>query len=166
MRSRLVNGTVLAGTLLAAGLAQAEPDDRRKRGEYLATIMDCGGCHTPGALVGKPDPQRYLGGSEVGFEIPGVGIFYPPNLTPDRETGLGRWKEAEIIAAVRTGVRPDGRLLAPIMPYHSYGKLTDADASALAAYLKSMKPVRHRAPAIAGPSDKPPSPYLKLAVPD
>ena len=162
----IVNPAILAGMLLSAGLAHAQADDRRKRGEYLAAIMDCGGCHTPGALIGKPDPQRYLAGSEVGFEIPDLGVFYPPNLTPDRETGLGRWTEAEIIAAVRTGTRPDGRLLVPIMPYHSYAKLSDADARALAAYLKGMQPVRNRTPAIVGPSDKPTAPYLKLAVPD
>jgi hypothetical protein len=52
-----------------------------------------------------------LAGSEVGFQIPGLGIFYPSNLTPDRETGIGTWSEADIIKAVRAGVRPDGRQL-------------------------------------------------------
>jgi mono/diheme cytochrome c family protein len=167
---RAAGGALALGcaALAVAALAQGKPAPtvEQKRGEYLATIMDCGGCHTPGHLVGKPDQQRYLAGSEVGFEIPGVGVFYPPNLTPDPETGLGRWTEAEIITAVRTGARPDGRLLVPIMPYHSYAKLTDADARALAAYLKSLKPVRNRTPAIAGPSEKPSAPYLTLAVPD
>src|SRR6266404_1953789 len=114
---------------MATGQATQE---RVKRGQYLASLMDCGGCHTSGALLGKPDPQHYLAGSEVGFQIPGLGIFYPPNLTSDRETGLGAWSEADIVKAVRTGERPDGRMLVPAMPYQSYGKLTDSDAFALA----------------------------------
>jgi mono/diheme cytochrome c family protein len=52
--------------------------DLAARGQYLARIMDCGGCHTPGALTGQPDMARYLAGSDVGFEIPGLGRFYPP----------------------------------------------------------------------------------------
>ncbi|MNR63818.1 hypothetical protein D3C85_1862510 [compost metagenome] len=52
------------------------------------------------------------------------------------------------------------------MPYHSYGKLTDADASALAAYLKSLKPIRNKAPALAGPTEKPSAPYLAVKMPD
>src|SRR5919206_4449347 len=115
----LAVGCVLVGPALA--------QDKVKRGEYLVGIMDCTGCHTPGVLLGKPDLSRQLAGSDVGFQIPGLGVFFPPNLTPDPETGLGKWSEKDIIKAVRTGVRPDGRQLAPVMPYHSYGKLTDAD---------------------------------------
>ena len=149
----------------AATVASAAPQNRIERGKYLATIMDCGGCHTTGVFLGKPDPARAFAGSEVGFQIPGLGIFYPPNLTPDAETGLGTWSEADIVKAVRTGVRPDGRVLAPAMPYAHYGKLTDADAYALAAYLKSLKPVRYAVPAITGPSEKPAAPYLTVVMP-
>jgi mono/diheme cytochrome c family protein len=168
MRDAIVNATLLAlGVLTAASIlaAPTSAQNAAKRGEYLATIMDCGGCHTPGALTGKPDMRRHLGGSDVGFQIPGMGIFYPPNLTPDRETGLGAWSEAEIIKAVRTGERPDGRMLAPVMPYHNYARLTDADARALAGYLKSLQPVRHQAPAMRGPSETPTAPYLALQKP-
>jgi mono/diheme cytochrome c family protein len=136
-----------------------------QRGEYLVTIMDCNGCHTPGAFLGKPDQQRPLAGSEVGFQIPGLGTFHPPNLTPDPETGLGKWSEADIIRAVRTGVRPDGRQLAPAMPYHSYGKLTDADAKAMVSYLKSLKPVQNKVPGPFGPNQKPEAPYLAIVMP-
>ena len=145
-------------------LAQAQPD-RLKRGEYLSRIMDCGGCHTGGALMGKPDPARNLAGSEVGFEIPGVGIFYPKNLTSDPETGLGRWSEADIVKAVRQGVTPEGRQLIPVMPYHAYSALTDADARALAAYIKSLKPIRWAEPPdVASPQDAK-APYLTVVVP-
>lgn len=149
---------------LASAPAPAAAQDSLKRGEYLAAIMDCTGCHTPGALTGQPDMQRYLAGADVGFQIPGLGVFYPPNLTPD-ETGLGTWSEAEIVRAVRAGERPDGRMLVPVMPYHSYAKLTDADAAALAAYLKSLKPVRNEVPGPVGASDKPPAPYFTVVVP-
>lgn len=146
--------------------AQAgQTQEKLRRGEYLATIMDCGGCHTPGVFLGKPDVQRPLAGSEVGFHIPGLGIFFPRNLTPDRETGLGSWSEADIVKAVRQGIRPDGRVLAPAMPYKSYGKLTDADAAALAAYLKSLKPAVNQVPAIIGPNEKASAPHLSVVMP-
>jgi len=169
MRRFVVNAVVLAIAAVTFGLLAvltlAHAQDRVKRGEYLATIMDCTGCHTPGALIGKPDQARALAGSDVGFAIPDLGIFYPPNLTSDRETGLGTWTEADIVKAVRTGVTPSGRTLVPVMPYHSYAKLTDADAQALAAYLKRLKPIRNQVPAIAGPQEKPQAPYLTLVVP-
>lgn len=149
-----------------AVLGQTPPTaERLRRGEYLATIMDCSGCHTPGTLLGKPDLGRALGGSEVGFQIPGLGTFYPPNLTPDRETGLGRWSESDITDAIRKGERPDGRMLAPIMPYQNYGRLTDGDAAALVAYLRSLRPVRNAVPAPVGPSEKPASPFMTVVVP-
>src|SRR6185295_15952610 len=58
------------------------------RGKYLVTIASCHDCHTPGYFLGKPDMARFLGGSEVGFDMPGLGMFHGPNLTPDKETGL------------------------------------------------------------------------------
>lgn len=168
MHKVLVAPAILAAVLLTGAAAHAQttaPKERLQRGEYLAAIMDCGGCHTPGIFLGKPDMARKFAGSEVGFQIPGLGTFYPPNLTPDAETGLGRWSEQDIVKAVRTGARPDGRMLAPAMPYQSYGKLTDADALALASYLKSLPAIRNQAPALAGPSEKAPGPYLTIATP-
>lgn len=156
----------VAAALLIAVPVQAQTAKATvDRGAYLATVMDCTGCHTPGTFLGKPDMARLLGGSEVGFQIPGLGIFYPPNLTPDAETGLGKWSTADIVKAVRTGVRPDGRQLAPVMPFMSYAKLTDADANALAAYLKNLKPVKNAAPALVGPSEKATAPYLTVVMP-
>src|SRR6185295_3099062 len=108
----IVAAGLLAGckSAPAAALAPASAS----RGEYLVRIMDCAGCHTPGALTGKPDFTRNLAGSTVGFRLPGAGVFYPPNLTPDPDTGLGRWSEAQIARAVRHGERPDGRRLMPV----------------------------------------------------
>ncbi len=71
----------LTCSVLAAGLP-ALAQTQTQRGEYLATIMDCTGCHTPGTFLGKPDMQRYLGGSEVGFQIPGLGFSPRPTSRP------------------------------------------------------------------------------------
>lgn len=165
MRTSVLGATVLAICLVGSAGAAASEAGKIKRGEYLATIMDCTGCHTPGMLLGKPDTGRYLGGSDVGFRIPELGTFYPPNLTPDRETGLGNWSESDIVAAVRDGVRPDGRILVPVMPYHAYGRLTDLDARALAGYLKTLKPVRNAVPASTGAGEQPTAPYMTVVFP-
>ena len=135
------------------------------RGEYLVRIMDCGGCHTGGALLGKPDPKRLLAGSEVGFEVPGFGIAYPKNLTPVPDMGLGKWTDEEIARAIRHGQNPDGRLLAPIMPWASFSALRDADVRAIVAYLRSLPPVRFQAPANVKPGEKPTAPYMTVVQP-
>jgi mono/diheme cytochrome c family protein len=106
----------LAGGCVAA--QAAEPDI--ERGKYLVTLGGCNDCHTPGYFLGKPDFSRALSGSDVGFTIPGVGAFVGRNLTPDKETGLGDWTDDQIIAAITAGVRPDGRRLAPIMPFRGF----------------------------------------------
>ncbi len=147
------------------GLAGSGGPAQEDRGAYLAKIMDCGGCHTPGAMAGKPDMARALGGGDVGFEIPNLGIFYPPNLT-SHPTGAGSWSAAEIIRAVTEGVRPDGRQLIPIMPYHAYSALTAADAEALAGFLKSTAPVDNRTPEPVAPGGKASMPYLTMKMPE
>jgi mono/diheme cytochrome c family protein len=136
-----------------------------ERGKYLVSVIPCTDCHTPGHFLGKPDMSRYLGGSEVGFEIPGLGVFYGPNLTPDKETGLGSWTPEQIATAIRTGKRPDGRMLAPAMPVHSFRNLTAEDAQAIALYLKSLPPVRNKVPGPFGPDEKPTSFVMKVVPP-
>jgi len=156
-------------TALAAAIgslpAGAADNKLVERGKYLVTIGNCTDCHTPGHFLGKPDMTRHLGGSEVGFEIPGLGVFYGPNLTPDEETGLGRWSESDIIAAIRTGRRPDGRTLAPIMPWAALAELTDSDARAIAAYLNSLPPVSNKVPGPFEPGEAPTSFVMKIVAP-
>ena len=89
---------------------------------------------------------RFLGGSDVGFEIPGQGVFVGPNITPDKETGIGRWTPEQIVIAMQTGERPDGRILAQIMPWHALAELTADDAMAIAAFLRSLNPVHNQVP--------------------
>lgn len=139
---------VAAGVLLAAAIPAAADPAQIVRGQYLVNVSGCNDCHTPGYFFGKPDMERFLGGSEVAFEIPGLGAFAGPNLTPDPETGIGNWTAEEIVAALQTGERPDGRVLAPIMPWHAFAKLTQDDVMAIAAFLKSVKPVHNK---VAGP---------------
>jgi mono/diheme cytochrome c family protein len=152
--------------LAACLIVSATPSfaDTAQRGKYLATIGVCNDCHTPGALLGKPDFTRALSGSEVGFALPD-GIFYGPNLTPDKETGLGNWSADEIVAAITKGVRPDGRELAPIMPWHYFAALTKDDAYAIAAYLKSLPPMKNKVPGPFGPGEKPSSFVMKVIPP-
>jgi mono/diheme cytochrome c family protein len=135
-----------------------------ERGKYLATIIPCNDCHTPGTFFGKPDLAHVLSGSEVGFELP-AGTFYGPNLTPDKETGLGNWSADEIVAAITKGVRPDGRELAPIMPWHWFAVMTKDDAYAIAAYLKSLPPVKNKVPGPFGPGEKATSFVMKIVPP-
>jgi mono/diheme cytochrome c family protein len=148
------------------GPAAGDPRARLvARGKYLVAIMDCGGCHTPGALAGKPEMNRYLGGSDIGFGLPGAGVVYPKNLTPDPETGLGRWAADDIVRALRQGRSKDGRTLIPIMPWPAYAALTDADARAIVAYLKSVPAIRHQVPPDAKEGEKAPAPYLGVIMP-
>ena len=157
--------TLAAAALALLAAAPAFAETPVQRGEYLAHIMDCGGCHNTGAFTPQPNLDTPLSGSDIGFELPGMGFFYPPNLTPDEETGLGKWSDAEIITAFTTGVRPDGRQLAPMMPWMSYGHINAADAEALVAYLRSLKPVKHKVPGPFAASDKPSAPYLTVVAP-
>src|ERR1041384_4506551 len=110
--------------------------------------------------------KRYLGGSEVGFEIPGLGVFYGPNLTPDEETGLGKWTKEQIATAITTGKRPDGRMLAPAMPVDSFKHLTHDDALAIAAYLKTLPAIKNKVPGPFGPNQKPTSFVYQVLPPD
>ncbi len=141
----------VAVPLIAA--APAAPDakaKRIKRGEYLTTVCSCGDCHTPGTFYGSPDFDRKLSGSEMGWRGP-WGVSYARNLTPDRETGIGAWTEKQIVDAMRTGMRPDGRVLNPPMPWQNLTAFTDEDAYSIAAYLKSLPPISHKVPAVVPP---------------
>jgi mono/diheme cytochrome c family protein len=168
--------------LIQAGLAQAQtpaaphtqiphvphtqiPPQQIARGKYLAEIGGCSHCHTPGYLLGKPDMARQLGGSDVGFDVPDLGVFVGPNLTPDQDTGLGAWSRQQIVTAIRTGVRPDGRILVPVMPWRSFAALSDADAYAIADFLKSLPPVSHKVPGPFGPTEKVPVPHMTIQPP-
>ncbi len=134
----------VAATLLPRAHAESQID----RGKYLVVLASCNDCHTPGFFLGKPDMAMYLGGSDVGFELPGLGVFAGRNITPDKETGIGNWTDAQIATAITAGKRPDGRELAPIMPYHAFSYMTKDDVAAIVAFLRTVPPVKHE---VAGP---------------
>ena len=157
MNSNYAKWTSLAlGLLLAAACATTAraAESQVARGKYLVTLGGCNDCHTPGSFFGKPDMKRTLGGSDVGFAIPGLGVFVGANLTPDKEFGLGKWTTQQIVTVLTTGKRPDGRMLAPIMPYQAFSHLTHADVLAIVAYLRSLPPVHYEVPGPFGPTEK------------
>jgi mono/diheme cytochrome c family protein len=151
---RLVGAILASAVAAVAPLRPAAADPQIERGRYLVTIGGCTDCHTPGSFFGRPDVSRFLGGSDVGFAMPGLGVFVGRNLTPDKDTGLGAWTRAQIVAALTTGKRPDGRELAPVMPWMAYAKLTPADANAIAVYLQSLPRVRNKVHGPFGPAEK------------
>ena len=163
----LVSAAFALVVLLFVGFWRAEAAGRDQvlRGKYLVTLGLCNDCHTPGYFFGKPDVNRFLGGSEVGFEIAGLGVFHGPNLTPDKDTGLGHWSADDIVRAIQTGTRPDGRVLAPIMPWHAFADLTGEDAQSIAVFLKSLPPVSNKVPGPFGPSETPTSFVFKVVAP-
>ena len=138
-------GVAVLALAASAGNRASARERQIERGQYIATIAACNDCHTPGFFYGSPDFERRLSGSEVGWVGP-WGVTDPRNLTPDPETGIASWSEQDIVNAVRTGMRPDGSVILPPMPWPNYSTMTDEDAFALAAYLKSLKPVKHRVP--------------------
>jgi mono/diheme cytochrome c family protein len=103
-----------------------------QRGEYLTKAADCLVCHT--ARGGAP----FAGG--FAFTLP-FGSIYSTNITPDKETGIGNYSDAEFLNAMHSGIRRDGARLYPAMPFASYTYMTDADALAIKAYLFSLPPV-------------------------
>jgi hypothetical protein len=124
---------VTAAVIALPAFAAMADDSQIMRGKYLVTLGGCNDGHIPGYFFGNPDMSRFLGGSDVGFEIPGEGVFVGPNITPDKKTGIGSWTPEQIVKAIQVGERADGRILVPIMPWHAFATLTADDAMAIAA---------------------------------
>lgn len=120
---------------IAAGVRPAAAQQTPiERGEYLARAGDCVSCHT--AKGGAP----MAGGLRVDTPF---GYMLSPNITPDPDTGIGRWSSAEFYRALHEGVNQHGKDMFPTMPYDFYTKVTRADADAIYAYLRTVKPVRN-----------------------
>jgi alcohol dehydrogenase (quinone), cytochrome c subunit len=135
----------LLGALLLghAGLAQerapqaAATPSPVERGMYLANVGNCVSCHT------RPHGQPFAGG--VMFQTP-VGTIYSTNITPDAQTGIGKWSAADLRRAMHEGITPDGAHLFPAFPYTSFTKVSDADVDDIYAYLRTLTPVRYTPP--------------------
>jgi mono/diheme cytochrome c family protein len=134
----------------AAAIKVEQTPERVARGKYLVNhVTICFDCHsertTAYGLPFKP------GGEGVrGFvwdrRIDFPGVLAASNITPDRETGLGEWTDGEILRALREGVNREGKALFPIMPYGHFKTLSDDDATAIVAYLRTLKPQRYEEP--------------------
>ncbi len=139
----------IMAVLANPALAQTSPAERG--GGLVEGIAACGNCHTP-----RGRPGMVLAGGDM-IEEPGAFRIFPSNITPDIETGIGGWSDAQIIRAIREGIRPDSRLLGPIMPIELYRGISDADASDIVAYLRSVPAVRNVVPASAYSFPLPPA---------
>src|SRR5262245_39951741 len=129
--------------LLSTG-SSVQAETSLERGRYLMQgIVACGNCHTPMGPNG-PEFERELAGGLEFKEQPFTA--YAPNITPDPETGIGRWSDEQIILAIREGKRPDGSIIGPPMPIGLYRGISDSDARAIVAYLRAAKPVRNPVP--------------------
>ncbi len=144
--------------------AEMTAAEKVARGKVMAYTSGCVDCHTPGAFYGAPDTTRMLSGSDLGWQGP-WGTSYARNLTPDPETGIGSWSEDDIVTAFRAGHRPDKSPILPPMPWPGFAHMSDEDAYALAAYLKSLPPIPHQLPAVVPPGGKPTTPIVVLPPP-
>jgi len=131
----------LAAAVGAAGAAVAETPV--ERGSYLVnSIGACGNCHTP-RVQGVPDPARKFSGGFQTFDEPWFTVK-GANITPDKETGIGSWSEADLRKALLTGERPNGVTLATVMPYPFYKMMMPSDIDAIVVYLRSVAPIRNQ----------------------
>ena len=126
---------VLAFGLLSVSASARAGENAETHGEYLVRAGGCFSCHT--AAGG----QKLAGGRALATPF---GTFYSPNITPDPETGIGRWTDTQFLRALREGVRPNGTNYFPVFPYPSFTGITDTDALAIKAYLFSLPAVRQQ----------------------
>jgi len=136
MAKRSTIAAVVAMLVFGAPAATATAETPLERGVYLMRgIVACGDCHT----THGPVPGAELAG---GFKFADANFTaYSPNITPDAETGIGKWSDDQIITAFREGKRPDGSTIGPPMPFAMYRNISDADAKAIVAYLRQVTPV-------------------------
>ncbi|MCW5772975.1 MAG: cytochrome c [Rhodospirillaceae bacterium] len=135
--------------LTAAALAatsfvvSAQAESPVARGRYLVeSIAGCGNCHTPQGPNGPIAGKELAGGSVVVDAPPFRAVA--SNITSDKETGIGGWTDAQLAKAIREGIRPDGSLIGPPMPFELYRRMSDTDLKAIVAYLRTVKPVHHK----------------------
>ena len=107
-------------------------------------IVACGNCHTPRNADATANADLRLAGGFL-IEEPEFRA-YAPNITQDLETGIGKWSDEDIMRAIREGIRPDGRVIGPPMPIHSYRNMSDTDVRAIVAYLRTVAPVHNVVP--------------------
>jgi mono/diheme cytochrome c family protein len=144
--------TLLVAFAATLGAANAQ-SALVKRGDYLVNgLLTCGNCHTPKGPTGDIMEKAFSGG--LTFDEPPFKVT-APNITQDKETGIGAWSDADIKKLMRTGLRPNGVPVAVIMPTGFYEIMTDNDLDAVVAYLRTLKPIKNKVP----------DPIYKMQVP-
>jgi mono/diheme cytochrome c family protein len=121
----------------ASSLPRRVPD--LANGQVMYNAGGCISCHKP--AIGQVEGDAPLPSGGVPFNTP-AGTFYPPNITPDRETGIGAWSDADFVNAVQHGISPDGTHYIPAFPYSSYGRMKVEDVLDLKGYLFSLPAVK------------------------
>ncbi len=166
-------GSAAAASKPATNAAGMTQDELVARGKYIVSSSGCHDCHTPwhvGPNGPEPDMRRALSGHPQAMVMPPApklpegpwlvtiaatntayagpwGVTYTANLTPDRESGLGKWTAKDFIDTIRTGRRMGrGREILPPMPYPVYNNLTDADLTAVFTYLQSIPAISNKVP--------------------
>lgn len=127
--------TLLALAALTTAAQAQDKSDIIARGEYLARAGDCTACHT------APEGRLFAGGRAMPTPF---GTLYTSNITPDPDTGIGKWSADDFYKTMHSGRFPDGGLIYPAMPFASYTKVTRADSDAIFAYLRSIAPVSQK----------------------
>lgn len=130
--------------LLVAIVSPGRAQTRLERGAYLVNVVGaCGNCHSPVDANGSRNGPALSGGPAL---LSPAFVAYAPNITSDPNTGIGTWSEDQIVNALREGKTPDGHVLRPPMPVPLYRAMSDDDAHAIAAYLKTLPPTEHETP--------------------
>ncbi len=164
---------VPASTTLAAPeprTSSAANSEVIAHGKYLVELLGCGSCHTDGALIGLPNESLALAGSHIGIahsnplENKYPGVVFPPNLTPDAKTGLGRWSDGQIKAAIRGELGRHGLPNLTVMPVAAYARVKDDDLTALIAYLRHLIPVHNEIPKEVSEGKKTQDMYVHFGV--
>lgn len=155
----LIAATGGAGAYIALATPKSQPaadirvqlaPERIERGRYLFhNVADCAGCHSPrdpSRFAMVPDPSKTGAGFVFPAELGFPGTIVAPNITPDLETGIGRWTDGEKIRAIREGVSRDGHALFSFMPFQQFARMSEEDIHSLVAYLNSLPPVKNALP--------------------
>lgn len=134
-------GWILAAPEPLPAEALASHSANIENGKVLFTAAGCLSCHLPAKDDKDADKSLPSGGHEL--KTP-AGTFYPPNITPDPETGIGGWTNIQFVNAVKRGISLDGRHYLPAFPYTSYENMDDGDVLDIKAYIDTLTPVSSR----------------------
>ena len=172
MKQRAILSLAFIGSLFlvlafvtSVGASSKYQDQQLQHGKYIASIAGCPVCHTPYKVEYQNpatltleqiqtlafnesnalDQNKLLAGGRV-FQLGPIGNLLTRNLTPDKETGIGSWTTDQIKVAVKTGMATDGKMLFPVMPYHTYNGMADADLEDVIIYLQSVNTVSNKIP--------------------